>query len=203
MFKPEARAWLVATLASCSLLSACGESPDENAPPPVATAKPKAPKASGVGENMVAAVSSGQSAAAIGVHFSLTKLPTTNEGLPIDIAIVPHRDFSSVAVHFFSQDGLTLISGDSLGPLTDVTPEKTIKHQLVLMPVRDGVYMINASVETIGSDGTVSRIFSIPVVVAPPAPKPAAAAPPAATTPAETAPAAPEAPQPPPATDTG
>jgi hypothetical protein len=41
--------------------------------------------------------------------------------------------------------------------------------------------MVNASVETIGSDGTVSRIFSIPVVVAPPtaAPEPVAPAPPA------------------------
>jgi hypothetical protein len=107
--------------------------------------------------------------------------------LPVDIVIVPHQEFSSVAVHFFGQDGLTLVSGDSLGPVSEVQPEKPIKHQLVLMPVKEGIYMVNATVETIGGDGTVSRIYSIPVLVSAP-PPPAAATPAPATAPAPATP---------------
>jgi len=184
MSKPVGRAWLFATLASVTLLSACGEpAPEEGAAKTAATAKPKTPKTAGIAPNMVAAVSSGKSAAAIGLHFALTQAPAVNQGLPVDIVLVPHADFTSVAVHFFGQEGITLISGDSLGPISEVTSEKPIKHQLVLMPTKDGIYMINASVETIGADGTVSRIYSIPVVVAPlptaapAAPEPGAAAP--------------------------
>ena len=83
MFKTEARGFLLAMLASCAMLSACEESPDENTPAPTTT-RPKAPKASALDPNMVAAVSSGKSAAAIGVHFFLTRLPVPNEGLPVD-----------------------------------------------------------------------------------------------------------------------
>jgi hypothetical protein len=53
------------------------------------------------------------------------------------------------------------------------------------MPARDGVYMITVNVDTEGKEGIVSRIFSIPVIVAPaaapaaPNPAPAETAPPA------------------------
>lgn len=193
MSKSLGRAWLLATLAGFSLLSACGESaPDENAAKPAAASKPKTPKTAGLDPAMVAAVSSGKSATVISLHFALTRAPAVNQGLPVDIALVPHTDFTSVAVRFFGQDGITLVSGDNLGPVTEVDPEKPIKHQLVLMPTKEGVYMINATVETIGGDGTVSRIYSIPIVVSPPPAAPAApaAAPPA---PAPGSPAAPPA----------
>jgi len=190
MLTTEGRVLLLATLASCTLLTACEEpAPDPKAAEAAASAKPKTPKGNVLDEKMVAAVSSGKTAVAIGLHFNLTTAPTVREGLPVDIALVPHQPFTSVSVHFLSQDGLTLISGDSLGPLVDPAPEKPIKHQVVLMPAREGVFMVNATVETSGSDGTVSRIFSIPVVVAPPAAPAEPAEPVATPAAAEAAPA--------------
>jgi len=195
MFTTEARALLLTALAGCVLLTACDEAPDPKAAAAAAGERPKPARTTPLDEKMVAAVSSGKTAVAIGLHFNLTVTPTVNEGLPVDIALVPHQEFTSISVHFLGQDGLTLLSGDSLGPLADPSQEKVIKHQVVLMPAREGVFMINATVETTGSDGTVSRIFSIPVVVAPPG-TPAAAAAPAApaaetTAPPSPAPAAP------------
>ena len=35
------------------------------------------------------------------------------------------------------------------------------------MPARAGVFVITASIETEGAEGMVSRVFSIPVIVAP------------------------------------
>ena len=117
---------------------------------------------------MVAAVSAGKTAAMLSVHFALRAVPAVDHSLPVDIAIVPHRDFTSLRAHFESRDGLPLTSGEVLGPLGDSPKEKALTHELVLQPSKEGLFMIMAIVETEGEDGTVSRIFSIPIIVSPP-----------------------------------
>lgn len=161
------------------VLSGCGDP----APDPAAASAPKpaAPKKASIVENMVAAVSAGKSAAALGVHFSIGTAPSVGAGLPIDIVILPHTDFISLRARIESQNGLTLISGDNVAPLANVTAEKPIQHKVVLMPQSDGLYMITVNIETEGNEGTVSRIFSIPVIVTP---KDAGPATPAASPPA-------------------
>lgn len=161
---PRAIAALIVVFSGCVLLAACGNS----APEPAATnntAKNPGPKLADPGENMVAAVPAGKSARFVGVHFSLGSAPMVNQALPVDIAIIPHQDFTALGATFQSQDGLTIMSGDKLAPIKDAGAESTIKHQLSLMPSRSGVFMITATVETEGADGIVTRVFSIPVIV--------------------------------------
>jgi hypothetical protein len=155
---------LIAVLAGCVLLAACGDS----APVPKAAggpAKPAGPKLASAGEDMVAAVPAGKSARFVGVHFSLGSVPTVSQALPVDIVIIPHDSYAALGASFQSQEGLTLMSGDVLAPIKDAVAETTIKHQLSVMPARSGVFMITATVETEGADGTVTRVFSIPVIV--------------------------------------
>jgi hypothetical protein len=116
---------------------------------------------------MVAAVSSVRNAAVVGVHFALNGTPTVNKALPVDIALVPHEAVTSLRAHFEARDGLALATGNALEPLTDPAPEKVIKHQLVLLPSREGVFMVTAIIDTESEDGSISRIYRIPVIVAP------------------------------------
>jgi hypothetical protein len=170
MMGSRARRSLLAAFSAGFLLAACEDSaPDPQAAGPAVTTK-AAPKTNELPPNMVAAVSAGKTATAIGVHFSLGVLPAVNTALPVDVALVPHETFASVGAHFQSQDGLTLLSGDALAPIKTPAAEKIIKHQLTLMPARTGVFIVTASVETEGAEGTVTRVFSIPVIVEPPAP---------------------------------
>lgn len=159
--------WIVA-FSVCALLAACGDDAPEKAAdgkPTAATAKSKGQK---VTDNMVAAVSAGKSSAAVGVYFMLGNSPTVATALPVEIAILPHQDFSSLRARFDSPgDGLTVISGDNLEPIENLEAEEPLAHKLVLMPQKSGVYMLTANLETLGTDGMVSRIFSIPVIVAP------------------------------------
>ncbi len=167
MMGSRARRSLLAALSLGAMLVACEDSaPDPQAPAPAATAA--APKTNELPANMVAAVSAGKTATAIGVHFSLGASPAVDTALPVEIALVPHENFTSVGARFQSQDGLTLMSGDALAPTKSAVAEKIIKHQLRLMPSRTGVYIVTASVETEGAEGTVTRVFSIPVIVEPP-----------------------------------
>ncbi len=167
MMGSRARRSLLAALSLGAMLVACEDSaPDPQATAPAATAA--APKTNELPANMVAAVSAGKTATAIGVHFSLGASPAVDTALPVEIALVPHENFTSVGARFQSQDGLTLMSGDALAPTKSAVAEKIIKHQLRLMPSRTGVYIVTASVETEGAEGTVTRVFSIPVIVEPP-----------------------------------
>lgn len=174
--------WLVALLLGLPLAACDDSAPEKSAGAKTTTA---APKKATVNDNMVAAVSAGKSSAVIGVYFSLGNAPTIDAALPVDVEIVPHQDFSSLQARVFTQgDGLTLVSGDQFAPVANAKAESSFDHKLVLMPKKEGVYMVSVNLETEGSDGSVSRIFSIPVIVAP---APAAAAPaPAATPPAPT-----------------
>jgi hypothetical protein len=183
------RAMFCAAVSAGVLLAGCGDPPPEESARPGAGAKPAvAPKAAAGNAQMVAAVSAGKAAAAVSVHFSLGTTPRVGTALPLDIAVITHEEFTSLRVHFESQDGLTLVSGEDLPPRLEVKAETTLPHQLILMPAQDGVYMVTVIVDTEGKEGLMSRIFFIPVIVAPAAapagPNPA---PPAATPPADSA----------------
>ena len=45
--------------------------------------------------------------------------------------------------------------------------ETALSHELVLLPAREGIFVVTSSVETESEDGNVTRIFSIPVIVSP------------------------------------
>lgn len=175
--------WIVAICAG-AMLSACGD-PE---PKPATDAKPAttaSPQAKRVTENMVAAAAAGKSAAAVGVYFTLGNAPTVNTALPVEIAILPHQDFGTLRARFDSPGGgLTLMSGDVVGPIENAKAETPLEHKLVLMPQKDGVFMVTANLETVGAEGMVSRIFSIPVIVAPAGAPPAETPPPPAPAPA-------------------
>jgi hypothetical protein len=178
-------ALLIATFACGFMLSACDDSaPDPNESVSTTRAKPVVPKIPGLPPEMVAAVSGGKAATMISVHFALGSAPAVNQALPVEIAIVPHRAFTSIRASFETHDGLASTEGDKFGPKTDAPVEKPIQHRLVLMPNREGVFMVTAMVETEDQSGSETRIFSIPVIVGPAT---AAQGPPATSEPAATA----------------
>ena len=177
MLRAGCRTTLFAMLAGCLLLAACDKSGSEPEVAKTPSNKPGAAKTPKLADQMVAAVSTSRSATVIGVYFSLNQTPTVRQALPVDIVLVPHQKLAKVVAHFDGQEGIRVVSGDAMEPKTDADPESTLKHQLVLMPMADGVFIINASVETEGAEGTVSRLFSIPIIVAPSPPAAPATAP--------------------------
>ena len=177
--------WVVVCAAGV-LLAGCDDGPPAPAPATTAAApKPAKTPASQVPPDMVAAVSSAGNSNAVSVHFKLNGNPTVGQALPVDIVIVPHATLSAVSAHFEVRDGLAVATGDSLGRETDPTPEEVIKHQLILLPSKEGVFMVTALIDTENSEGSTSRIFSIPVIVGAAATAPASSpSPPPPPTPA-------------------
>jgi hypothetical protein len=150
-------------------LAGCSDAgPEPSAVPTNVDAAPaKKPKGDQLPSEMVAAVAAGKNASAISVHFALGSPPTVGTAVPVKIAIVPHQPFATVRVHFESHEGLTLPAGADFGPENDVSPEKPLSHQLTLLPDKEGMFMVTATVDTLSDDANITRIFSIPVVVGP------------------------------------
>ncbi len=163
----DRRVRALAVLAGFGVLAGCGDPPPEQAKAPATTKPSKAPKPAELSSQMVAAVSAGKSSSAISVHFALGEAPSVAKPLPVQIAIVPHQEFNSVRAHFESHDGLEMPMGEDFGPVNDVDPEKALSHQLMLLPGKEGMFMVTVSVDTVAEDGNVVRIFSIPVIVGP------------------------------------
>jgi hypothetical protein len=172
--------WAVACAVGLLLAGCDDRAPAEEAAPakpPSKVTNPVTP----LPPEMVAAVASTRNNTVVSVHFALKGTPTVGKPLPVDIAIVPHVPVLALTVHFEARDGLALATGNVLERLADPRPEAAIKHQLILLPAKEGVFMVAAIVETERSDGSVSRVFSIPVIVgapstagSPPADAPAA-----------------------------
>jgi hypothetical protein len=168
----------VFTCAAGIWLAGCGDGAPADAPAPTTAAPgPAKPPVNRLPADMVAAVSTTRNSGIVGVHFVLNGIPTVGKALPVDIAIVPHQSLASIVAHFDARDGLALATGDALERQTDPAPEKAIKHQLVLLPSKEGVFMVTAVVETESLEGTISRIYSIPVIVGPSASAPVATPP--------------------------
>jgi len=174
------RVLALTTLVGFVSLAGCGDPPPEQTTTASEATKPATtPKTAELGSQMVAAVSASKNSTAISVHFSLDTSPTVATPLPVQIAIVPHQEFESVRARFEVQDGLSMPVGEEFGPASDVDAEKTLSHQLVLLPAREGMFMVTVGVETTSDEGNIVRIFSIPVIVGPtqgaaaPAPAPA------------------------------
>jgi hypothetical protein len=169
MFLTTRRVLALITLAvgNACMLAACDDAPPEQPQPAPGTKPAPPPKVAQVAKNMVAAVSAGKTATAIGVHFALGKVPVVGVPLPMEIEIVPHREFAKVEAHFEGPDELTVTVGADFGPRNHVETETPIQHQLVLLPAREGVYMLTVSVNTVSEEGDETRVFSIPVIVGP------------------------------------
>lgn len=172
-------------LLTCVFAAGCDDAPEPKTNPgtTTATAKPAGSNTAQLPANMVAAVSAGRSASMIGLHFALEDVPAVGKPLPVAIAIVPHQNFASVRALFEAPDAVVLATGNQFPPQAAVKAETVLTHKILLQPKQEGVFLVTAAVETEGEDGTVTRIYSIPVIVhaaaadaAAPAPAPAPAA---------------------------
>jgi hypothetical protein len=167
MFMTCCRVTTFAALAFACLLAACDGAPNDSQTAPQPKPNAPAPKVARLSNQMVSAVSAGKTASAISVHFALGAAPVVGQALPVKIAIVPHRSFKAVQAHFESHDGLTVTAGENFGPITEADSETALEHDLVLLPAKEGVFMVTTSVAADDEDGSVTRIYTIPVIVGP------------------------------------
>jgi hypothetical protein len=117
-------------------------------------------------EDMVAAVSPGKGGPPVGLKFELRSNPEAGQPLDIDIAVLPDAPtINLLHARFQCGEGLDLIEGGELEAVEKPAQGSVIRHVLRLVPKRDGIFVINASVSLDLADDSIVRTFTIPVIV--------------------------------------
>lgn len=162
--------WLVPMV----LLAACGPDPGAGdaataAASPKAQAKPAVarPQADPLA-TMARAVGNGKPGAAVDIRYDLTARPEVGKPIEVQIALVPGAGVEAMDVTFSGMEGITL-SGALTATFAGVKTGEPYKHTLSVLPDRNGVFYITASVSAQMGGASSGRTFSIPFVVGTPA----------------------------------
>jgi hypothetical protein len=117
-------------------------------------------------EDMVTAVSPCKAGPPVELKFELREAPKAGEALEVDVAILPDAPaINRLYGKFSGGDGVDLVDGGDLAAV-DKPPQGTaIRHLLRVLPKKDGIYTVNATVTVDLADDSVTRTFSIPLIV--------------------------------------
>jgi hypothetical protein len=142
-----------------------------------------APTAYGLSAGMVAAVAPpGAGPATVQVKFELQGHPDVAQPLDVDVVIVPVFDtVDRFSGKFTAEDGLEVVSGQDI-PVAEKPVEGTPIHYTVrVLPKRDGVFTLTATLTVEAAGHSTSQIFSMPVIAGAGPPAEAVTAHPAAS----------------------
>ncbi|MBV8143566.1 MAG: hypothetical protein JO184_01070 [Gammaproteobacteria bacterium] len=179
---------LTLALAAAALLSGCGSHSPEAGPAAGAASKAVARKAVNPADElspyMVSAVAANKpSTVPVQLKFELRDRPGVGQPLVVDLAIVPmSASVDRVSGKVEGEDGLELTDGGVIAA-TERPPEGVpIRHSVKVVPGREGIFTVRASVSVDAAGSSSTETYSIPVIATPAAdgPRGAPAAPAAA-----------------------
>jgi len=116
--------------------------------------------------DMVAAVSPSKAGPPVTLKFELRQSPQVGQPVDIDIAILPEGSpIDRVYGKFQTGEDLGLIAGGELEAVEKPAPGTIIRHVLQVLPKQDGIFTVSATVAVDIADSSITRTFSIPMVV--------------------------------------
>ena len=117
--------------------------------------------------DLVEAVSASHSTGPVDLKFALRRRPVAGQPLTVRLRLSLSSSLDRVEARFHSDDGLDIRAGSTLEPLERPAAGVNVEHDLVVVPEREGVYSLMATVTTTSQSESVSRSFSIPILVDP------------------------------------
>jgi hypothetical protein len=163
--------WAVAIAALVLGLSGCGSSSSESgatahsdlkkgAPPRVTDPSTRPP------DDMVTAVSVGKGGPPVGLKFELRSTPQAGQPLDIDLAVVPNAPaIDRIDGRFHGGKDLDIVDGADLEAVDKPAPGTVIRHVVRLVPKQDGIFTLTATVTVDLETDSITRTFTIPVMV--------------------------------------
>jgi hypothetical protein len=116
--------------------------------------------------DMVAAVSAGKGGPPVDLKFELRELPEVGQPLDVDLAVLTAAPaINRVFAKFQGTDGLDLMEGGDLSAVEKPAPGVVIRHIVRVLPKQDGIFTLSATVSVDMADDSITRTYSIPVIV--------------------------------------
>ncbi len=160
----------VLILAVTAVLGACSQSGPAAAPG--ATGKNSGPRSKdakgAVDPDMVSAVSlTGSSTNLLGMKFKLAAKPQISTPLQVTIELVPASDtkIDRAVLSVQPGEGL-LLQSDRQNEMRDLLPDNPPQQTVTVVPQQAGLLNLNATVLIEAEGQTITRTYSIPLIVA-------------------------------------
>jgi hypothetical protein len=161
--------WTVAVAGLLLGLSACGsssKSADAAHSKQTSANKRVTDPATRPPEDMVAAVSIGKGGPPVGLKFELRASPQAGQLVDLDLAVLPDAAaIERIDGRFDGGESLSLVEGGDLGAVEKPTQGSVIRHVVRLLPKQDGIFTVTAAVTVTLANDSITRTFTIPVVV--------------------------------------
>ena len=117
-------------------------------------------------QDMVSAVSAGKGGPPVELKFELRNAPKAGEALEVDIAVLPDAPaISRLSGQFTGGEGIDLVDGGDLPAVDKPAQGTAIRHLVRVLPKKDGIFTLSAAVTVNLADDSVTRVFTIPVIV--------------------------------------
>jgi hypothetical protein len=163
--------WAVAMMVGFGLLAGCGSSSGSG----TGSAASKSKKAhiqvsrdpaERPTADMVAGVSPAKAGPPVALKFELREPPEAGQLLDVDIAILPGAPaINRIYAKFQGGEGFDLVEGGELRAIDKPVLGSVIRHLVRIVPKRDGVFTVSAAVSVDLADDSITRTYSIPVIV--------------------------------------
>ena len=117
-------------------------------------------------DDMVSAVTAGKAGPPVSLKFELRQPPKPGEALDVDVAVLPDAPaINRIYGRFQAGEGLDLVDGGQLGQVDKPAAGSIIRHLVRILPKQDGIYTLTATISVDQGDDSMTRVFSIPVIV--------------------------------------
>ena len=117
-------------------------------------------------EDMVAAVSVGKGGPPVGLKFELRSTPQAGQPVDLDLVVLPDAAaIDRIDGRFDGSENLALVEGGDLGAIEKPAQGSVIRHVVRLLPKQDGIFTVTAAVTVTLANDSITRTFTIPVVV--------------------------------------
>ena len=163
--------WAVAMMAGLGLLAGCGSSSGSGHESAAAKSKKThtqaaADPAERPASDMVAGVTPSKAGPPVALKFELRELPQAGQLLDVDIAVLPGNPaINRIYGKFQGADGLDLVEGGELSAIEKPAVGSVIRHVVRVLPKQDGIFTVSATVSVDLADDSITRTYSIPVIV--------------------------------------
>jgi len=117
-------------------------------------------------EDMVAAVSPGKGGPPVGLRFEVRSSPEAGQPVDIDLAILPN---AAAIEHLEGKiqggENLSVVEGGDIPAVEKPAQGTVIRHVVRLLPKQDGIFIVTAAINVDLGNDSITRTFTIPVIV--------------------------------------
>jgi hypothetical protein len=158
-------------MVAAALLSGCGSSSGSGQDTAATRSKKAHPQAANAPgslptADMVAGVSPAKVGPPVQLKFELREAPVPGQLLDVDIAVLPDAPaINRIYAKFQGGEGLDLVEGSDLPAIDKPALGSVIRHVVKVLPKQDGIFTLSAAVSVDLADDSITRTYSIPVIV--------------------------------------